>query len=209
MTFRFTDANPFMGSTLVTTKGSKVFNGDRMFDDGDLPDFEPESLAQPVIVNGPEIPVIEDLHLKVLQAIKTAPDAFDMRTWHGVRDAEGDALIDCGGNLVSPAQANADPALRGEACGTTHCHAGFIVHLAGATGYALEEAVGGTDRAANLIIAKNYPWWFGPEPDYTASNESAMNEIKLIAVRATMAKLGWTEDDLREIHFGDAGYEDE
>ena len=64
-------------------------------------------------------------------------------------------------------------------CGTTHCRAGWVVTLAGDEGAALEDAVG-TGAAAALIYAKSDPA-MDRTPDWLASNESAMADMKLMA----------------------------
>jgi len=61
--------------------------------------------AAPVSNTGFDIPVIENIHQKVFEAV-SKPNALMMDTWH--------------------------------TCETTHCRAGWVVHLAGAKGYELE-----------------------------------------------------------------------
>ena len=64
----------------------------------------------------------------------------------------------------------------GNACGTTHCRAGWAIHLAGEDGYALEDAVG-PSLAGALIIQASCPW-IEKVPDFTASNDDALADIK-------------------------------
>jgi hypothetical protein len=70
----------------------------------------------------PGVPVVEQLNQKMLGAVTSAPESFDMGSWHG----------------QTP-------------CGTTHCRAGYAVHLAGEAGYALERSFGGTECAGRAI----------------------------------------------------------
>jgi pentapeptide repeat protein len=59
-------------------------------------------------------------------------------------------------------------------CDTTHCIAGWTVHLAGAAGYALEKKLGWAP-AASLIWAKSHK---GPRPFFHGSNERAIQQLK-------------------------------
>jgi hypothetical protein len=65
-------------------------------------------------------------------------------------------------------------------CGTTHCRAGWVVTLAGEEGKALEEATS-TLHAAMLIYRASDPTW--RMSDFLASNESALNDMKLLAIQ--------------------------
>jgi hypothetical protein len=62
-------------------------------------------------------------------------------------------------------------------CGTAHCRAGWAIHLAGTSGYNLEEEVGSCAAGA-LIYAASRP---GPVPDFYASNEEALADIRASA----------------------------
>ncbi len=60
-------------------------------------------------------------------------------------------------------------------CATTHCRAGWTVILAGEAGKALEDKIG-TNAAAALIYAASRPGQ--PVPDWFASNENAMADLR-------------------------------
>jgi uncharacterized protein YjbI with pentapeptide repeats len=66
-------------------------------------------------------------------------------------------------------------------CETTHCRAGWAIHLAGAPGYALEKQVGPSVAGALIHIA-SCPW-MERVPDFTASNFDALDDIKRCAER--------------------------
>ena len=63
-------------------------------------------------------------------------------------------------------------------CGTTHCRAGWVVHLAGEAGYALEK-FHGTALAAQLIYAKS-GYQISPTQFYV-SNDGALADMKRLA----------------------------
>lgn len=65
-------------------------------------------------------------------------------------------------------------------CGTTHCVAGWAIMLAGEQGAALERAIG-PDAAGALIFAKSNPDL--PVPNFYASNEDAMDQLRERAAR--------------------------
>jgi hypothetical protein len=58
-------------------------------------------------------------------------------------------------------------------CETTHCRAGWAIALAGAEGSALERAVGPSAAGALIYFAST-----GSVPNFFASNEDAMRDIK-------------------------------
>jgi hypothetical protein len=62
-------------------------------------------------------------------------------------------------------------------CDTTHCRAGWAIHLAGAAGYDLERKLGGADRAGRAIYLAST----GRSPWFYASNEWALEDIKRCA----------------------------
>ncbi len=64
-------------------------------------------------------------------------------------------------------------------CDTTHCRAGWVTHLAGEGGAALEFAMG-TAAAASLIYLKSDPK-LERIPDFYASNEGALEDMKRLA----------------------------
>ena len=63
-------------------------------------------------------------------------------------------------------------------CETTHCRAGWAVHLAGKPGYELEKSIG-PNAAGALIYAKSRP--NKPVPDFYASDTEAMADIQACA----------------------------
>lgn len=64
-------------------------------------------------------------------------------------------------------------------CKSTHCRAGWVVHLAGEAGYALEEQVD-TDVAAVLIYAVSDPG-FKHMPDFYCGNDIALEDMRRLA----------------------------
>lgn len=68
-------------------------------------------------------------------------------------------------------------------CKTTHCRAGWVVHLAGAAGAALELAMG-TATAAALIYMKSDPN-LEKVPDFYCDNNTALEDMKRLAERRT------------------------
>ena len=65
-------------------------------------------------------------------------------------------------------------------CETTHCRAGWAVQLAGPAGKALEWAIG-PSAAGALIHLASCPALEGKVPDFYASNEDALADIKRLA----------------------------
>ena len=65
-------------------------------------------------------------------------------------------------------------------CETTHCYGGWAVFLAGESGKILESILD-TNVAAALIITKSCPYLNGKVPNFYASNEDALAEIKRCA----------------------------
>ena len=64
-------------------------------------------------------------------------------------------------------------------CGTTHCRAGWVTHLAGDAGRVMD-AMMGTAAAAALIYAASDPD-LERTPDFHASNEDALADMKRLA----------------------------
>jgi len=64
-------------------------------------------------------------------------------------------------------------------CGTSHCRAGWVVELAGEGGKALERAIG-TSAAAAMIYMASDPK-LEKVPDFYASNEGALEDMKRLA----------------------------
>jgi hypothetical protein len=77
-------------------------------------------------------------------------------------------------------------------CGTSHCMAGHAVDLAGPDGYALEGKVGPAAAGA-LIMAASCPW-LDKTPNFYATGEAALAEIKRLAALEAIAILLATED---------------
>jgi hypothetical protein len=75
-------------------------------------------------------------------------------------------------------------------CDTTHCRAGWAIHLAGDAGRLLEAQIG-SSAAGALIHQASCPW-MEKLPDFYASNEDALADIKRCAEREQqeLAKAG-------------------
>jgi Pentapeptide repeats (8 copies) len=69
-------------------------------------------------------------------------------------------------------------------CATTHCRAGWVVHLAGKAGYALEEKTD-AQTAAVLIYLKSDPE-IGKIPDFYADSEEVMKDMERLAASSAM-----------------------
>jgi len=95
------------------------------------------------------IPHIDNIH-RAVHAAASKPNALDMRIWH-----------------------------KTDACGTTHCRAGWVIHLAGAAGEVLE-GVYGTSAAAALIYQASDPK-LERIPDFYVSNETALADMQRLA----------------------------
>jgi hypothetical protein len=124
----------------------------------DLRDADREKTVGPLLAHF-GVPTVSQLHTKILAAVEAEPASFDMRDWHG------------GAGYGEHADANA--------CGTTHCRAGWAIHLAGAAGYALENQVG-PSMAGALISLASCPW-MDRVPSFTESNADALADIKRCA----------------------------
>jgi hypothetical protein len=64
-------------------------------------------------------------------------------------------------------------------CETTHCRAGWVTHLAGEEGRALEKKIG-TPAAASLIYLASDPN-IGTFPDFYCGNEAALESMRIAA----------------------------
>jgi len=95
------------------------------------------------------IPVIPNIHASVYAAA-SAEGALDMGVWH-----------------------------QNGFCGTTHCRAGWVTHLAGNAGRVMD-GIMGPAAAAALIYAKSDPQ-MERVPDFYASNEAALADMKRLA----------------------------
>jgi len=93
---------------------------------------------------------IENIHQRVFEAA-SKDGALNMRVWHK------------GGNF----------------CGTTHCRAGWVTHLAGEGGRALEFAFG-TPAAAAMIYLASDPS-LEKVPDFYCDNQTALKDMKRLA----------------------------
>jgi uncharacterized protein YjbI with pentapeptide repeats len=101
------------------------------------------------IIPNDEIPVVPNIDAAILSEIE-AGGILDMYTWHG-----------------SP----------GYWCGTTHCRAGWAIHLAGAKGKELEDKYG-AQIAGMLIYIASRP---GPAPWFFDTTENALADIRKCA----------------------------
>lgn len=70
-------------------------------------------------------------------------------------------------------------------CETTHCRAGWVVHLAGDAGKAMEFCLG-TPASAALIYLKSDPK-IGRIPDFYCGNEEALEDMKRLAEQEAAA----------------------
>jgi hypothetical protein len=95
------------------------------------------------------IPVIPNIHSTVYEAA-SAGGALDMGSWHS-----------------------------NGFCGTTHCRAGWVTHLAGEAGRVME-GIMGTAAAAALIYAKSDPK-MKRVPNFHATDEAALADMKRLA----------------------------
>jgi hypothetical protein len=66
-----------------------------------------------------------------------------------------------------------------DACGTTHCRAGWVIHLAGDGGRALEYVMG-TPAAAAVIYMASDPT-LEKVPDFYCGNDAALDDMKRLA----------------------------
>ncbi len=93
-------------------------------------------LTRALKISGDEIPVVPNIDASILAAIE-AGGILDMTSWHGAGD---------------------------HWCGTTHCRAGWAIHLAGKKGKALQDKVGPRMAGALIYRASRSgiptPWFF-------------------------------------------------
>jgi hypothetical protein len=114
--------------------------------------FDSETECKPF----PAIPKIENIHSKVLKAVKADEYKLEMDGWHKDEKIE-----------------------KGAHCGTTHCRAGFVVFLAGKAGYELEKATS-TEFAAKQIYKASSKIPVSPVR-FFEPNEIAMADIERCA----------------------------
>ena len=96
-----------------------------------------------------DIPEVKDIHRKLYHACSKDGNKLDMGYWHG-----------------GP----------GGGCGTSHCRAGWLVHMIGEEGYRYEEKLS-VWTAAALIYAKSDPE-LEKVPDFYASTPHAKTEMR-------------------------------
>lgn len=96
-------------------------------------------------LSGLSIPVIKNIDAEILAACTRDGCKLEMQTWH---DSE---------------------------CGTTHCRAGWAIHLAGKAGYDLEKQFG-PDAAGSMIYAVSRP--DKRVPNFYADDEAAMADLQ-------------------------------
>jgi uncharacterized protein YjbI with pentapeptide repeats len=107
----------------------------------------------------PEVPVVEQLDAKILAAVESGKGRLEMSGWHGNNPRNAD----------------------GEACGTTHCRAGWAIHLAGKAGYELEDRFDPAIAGRMIYLAST-----GRAPHfYERSNEIALADIRRCAAEQT------------------------
>ncbi len=99
----------------------------------------------------PTVPVVEHLDTKILAAVTTG-GTLEMGSWHGSDNVIND---------------------KGEACGTTHCRAGWAIHLAGKEGYALQDKYDEQTAGRMIYLAS-----VGRVPHFFAPNSRALENIK-------------------------------
>jgi hypothetical protein len=104
------------------------------------------------------VPVIENIHQKLLEAIKSEGAALQMDSWHT------DGTVNESGAY----------------CGTTHCRAGWIVALAGKEGRDLEKMTT-PEFAAMQIYHKSNPNIPVSPTRFYESNKVAMSDIERCA----------------------------
>jgi len=108
----------------------------------------------------PLIPSIDAAILAAIEANKTkGTNGLDMRSWHGKDEIDETNW-----------------------CSTTHCRAGYAICLAGKEGFALEKKYGPAN-AGMFLYLKSTP--NEPVPNWTASNQDAMADMKARAARQT------------------------
>ena len=112
-------------------------------------------LADALKIDEKEIPIITNIDAAILAEIEKG-GVLDMGSWHGPDD---------------------------HWCGTTHCRAGWAIHIAGDLGKALQDKVG-VQMAGTLIYHKSrgsVPWFFAP-------NDDALADIRKCAAEQTAEK---------------------
>jgi uncharacterized protein YjbI with pentapeptide repeats len=108
------------------------------------------NLARAKKIDPADIPVIPNIDAAILAEIERG-GVLDMGAWHGPHD---------------------------HWCGTTHCRAGWAIHIAGEKGKALEDRVG-AQFAGTLIYQASRPGV--PTPWFFDSNEGALADLRKCA----------------------------
>lgn len=170
------------------------------------------------IVDGPPIPIVEDVHRKILDQVRRDRQTFDMAFWHAFKGPDGEPVYGQDDYEVPLDPSNPDHVAQAKeeglsTCKTSHCHAGWVVHFAGERGYQLQEACNDSPAiAANLILAKSCPW-LEEQPRFTGGDAEALGEIRELAIKNEMYKQGWSQGELDRISVDDdpdeTEYEDE
>jgi hypothetical protein len=104
----------------------------------------------------PTVPVVEQLDAKILAVITDGRGNLEMSDWH-----------------------------HGDACGTTHCRAGWAIVLAGPEGAALERQHGPEEAGRRIYLAST-----GRVPHFFASNERALDDLKHCAAEQSTPTRG-------------------
>lgn len=99
----------------------------------------------------PDVPVVPMLDTTILGLVDAKQGGFDMRSWHGEHRS-------------------------GDACGTTHCRAGWAVNLAGKAGYELEKKYGPAVAGGMIYRASA-----GHVPYFYGSTELALEDMRSCA----------------------------
>jgi hypothetical protein len=99
----------------------------------------------------PDVPVVPQLDAKILEQVTNGVGMLDMTDWH-----------------------------HGDACGTTHCRAGWAVFLAGSAGAELERTTSPEHAGRAIYLAST-----GRVPNFFASTDRALEDLKRCASEQT------------------------
>lgn len=102
------------------------------------------------------VPIVPNIDAAILGAINQPGNELDMDDWHGPLWYDNTKRT----------------------CSTTHCRAGWAIHLAGPAGYALEDRVG-AGVAGALIYAASRP--AKAVPDFHCTDKEALEDLKFAA----------------------------
>ena len=123
--------------------------------------YKTGAVLRGILENVPLIPNIDAAILAAIEENKAkGTNDLDMKSWHGDEDKANEA----------------------EWCQTTHCRAGYAICLAGKEGFELEKKYGPAN-AGMFLYLKSTP--DAPIPNWTASNEAAMADIRARAEKQT------------------------